>query len=95
MGEDVLLAIIVLSHDDLFGPEEGSKVSVEVLFLLVADRIVADPQILRIGLEAYVKESEGEEEEEGDGAGNYEYSVIKVEPGQFLEDDLKVHAIDQ
>ncbi len=43
MGEDVLLAIIVLSHDDLFGPEEGSKVSVEVLFLLVADRIVADP----------------------------------------------------
>lgn len=43
MGEDVLLAIIVLSHDDLFGPEERSKVSVEVLFLLVADRIVADP----------------------------------------------------
>lgn len=50
---------------------------------------------MRIGLEAYVKESEGEEEEEGDGAGDDEYSVIKVEPGQFLEDDLKVHAIDQ
>jgi hypothetical protein len=36
MGEDVPLLAVVLGHDDLFGPEEGSEVFVEVHLLLVS-----------------------------------------------------------
>ena len=34
-GEDVLLCVLILGHDDLFGAEEGAKVLVKIHFLLV------------------------------------------------------------
>ena len=91
VGEDVILLIVVLGHDDLFCPEEGPEVVVEVHFLVVAFRVVADPQALGVGFEPDVEESEGEEEEDGDGAGDDDGPVVEAEPAQFLEDDFKVH----
>lgn len=43
VGEDVTVCVVVLRHDDLFGSEECSELVIEVHFLLVASRIVADP----------------------------------------------------
>lgn len=78
-SEDILLGIIVLSHDDLFCPEEGSKLLVELHFLLISSGIVADPEILGICFESDVEHSEWEDEEEGECAHDDNSSVVEVE----------------
>ena len=55
--EDILLGIIILSHDDLFCPEEGSELLVELHFLLIPSGIVTDPEILGICFESDVEHS--------------------------------------
>ena len=55
MGKYIFLCIIVLNHDDLFCPEEGTKLIIEVHLLLVSCRFVTYPQVLGIGLESDIE----------------------------------------
>lgn len=69
-----------LCHNDLLSSEEGSKVFIKVHLLLVADGVVADPQLLRVCFKSDVDEAEGEEDEDGEGANNHHSTVIVIEP---------------
>ena len=58
--KDVVLLVVVLSHDNLLGAEEGSEAIVEIHFLDVACGVMADPKILGVGLESDAEGAEGE-----------------------------------
>ena len=59
--EDVILLVIILSHDDLLCSKEGSKIFVEVHFLLITLGIMANPKILWVSLKSNVEHAERED----------------------------------
>lgn len=69
-----------LGHDYLFGPEEGTKVIIEIHLLLVALRVVAHPQLLRVSFEADIDQPQGEEQENGKGANHNNGAIVVIEP---------------
>lgn len=80
MGEDVILSVIILRHDDLLSSEEGSKVFVEVHLFFEAHWVVTDPEILRISFKTYVEHTERKNEKDSDGAYDHDGAVVVVEP---------------
>lgn len=69
-----------LSHDYLFGPEEGTEVIIEIHLLLVAFRTVAHPQLLRVSFETDIDEPQGEEQENGESANHNNGAIVVIEP---------------
>ena len=60
--------------------EERTKVLVEIHLLLVTDRVMADPKLLRISFETNVYQTEREDQEDGESPHYNNRSVIVVEP---------------
>lgn len=88
VGQEVAVSIIslnymeggYLSHHDLLRPEEGSKVVVEVHFLLVALAVVAYPEALRISLQPDIEETQSQQYRSGEHEDYDAEAVAVVEP---------------
>ena len=80
-----------LSENELLGSEESAIPVIKIHFLFVAFTVMRNPQFLGIRFETNVDEAQ--REDEGDGEGGYEYkeTVMVVESGDFLKDELEVH----
>lgn len=91
MSEDIVLSVTILRHDDLLSPKESSEVFVEVHLLLETDRVMADPEVLRVGFETYVEHAKGEDEKDSESAYDNDGAVVVVKPSYLFKDDFKVH----
>ena len=80
-----------LSKNELLSSEESAIPVIKIHFLCVAFTVMGNPQFLRIRFETNVNEAQWEDEGDGEGSDEDKETVMVVESGDFLKDELKVH----